>query len=116
MGLDGVELVMAFEEAFGLSIPDEAASEMITPRQTIDYIESHVTTAPATHCLTQRVFYRLRRGIRTALGEGLPLHPGTKVREIAERRDWPGLWTKVRDIAGGPSWPDRIPWRGWLVE
>lgn len=38
MGMDGVELVMAFEEEFGISIPDSAASQMLTPRQVIDFV------------------------------------------------------------------------------
>jgi len=40
--LDTIELVMAFEEAFGLEIPDEDAEKIKTVRNAIDYIESHV--------------------------------------------------------------------------
>ena len=40
MGMDGVELVMAWEEAFGISIPDDEASRLITPRHVIDFITS----------------------------------------------------------------------------
>ncbi len=42
MGLDIVELVMAFEEKFGISIPDEDASELSTPRKVTDYVMSKV--------------------------------------------------------------------------
>jgi acyl carrier protein len=38
--LDIVELVMAFEEAFGLEIPDEDAEKIKTVKDAIDYIES----------------------------------------------------------------------------
>jgi len=38
--LDIVELVMAFEEAFGLDIPDEDAEKIKTVQNAIDYIES----------------------------------------------------------------------------
>jgi hypothetical protein len=38
MGLDTVELVMAFEERFGVSIPDAVAAELVTPRHVIDYL------------------------------------------------------------------------------
>jgi hypothetical protein len=116
MGLDGVELVMAFEEAFGVAIPDEVASEMITPRQTIDYVASRLGAAPAGRCLTQQVFYRLRRGLRPECPAGLDLRPATGVREIAGRRGWPALWARVREAAGAPDWPERIPWKGWLAE
>ena len=39
--LDTVELVMAFEEEFGLEIPDEEAEKIQTVGQAIDYIKNH---------------------------------------------------------------------------
>jgi len=38
--LDTVELVMAFEEKFGIEIPDDAAETILTVKDAIDYIES----------------------------------------------------------------------------
>jgi acyl carrier protein len=38
--LDTVELVMAFEEAFGVSIPDEDAEKIQKVQDAIDYIKS----------------------------------------------------------------------------
>ena len=42
--LDIVELVMAFEEAFDLDIPDEDAEKIATVKNAIDYIESKKKT------------------------------------------------------------------------
>ena len=39
--LDTVELVMAFEEKFGIEIPDDAAETIQTVQNAIDYIESN---------------------------------------------------------------------------
>ena len=39
--LDTVELVMAFEEAFGCEIPDEEAEKIQTVQDAVDYIDSH---------------------------------------------------------------------------
>ena len=39
--LDTVELVMAFEEAFGIEIPDEDAEKIATVKDATDYIEKH---------------------------------------------------------------------------
>jgi len=39
--LDTVELVMAFEEEFGIEIPDDAAEKIQTVRDAIDYIEKN---------------------------------------------------------------------------
>ena len=38
--LDIVELVMAFEEAFDLEIPDEDAEKIHTVKDAVDYIEA----------------------------------------------------------------------------
>ncbi|MBW8270899.1 acyl carrier protein [Caldovatus aquaticus] len=37
--LDTVELVMAFEEKFGIEIPDDAAEKITTVKDAIEYIE-----------------------------------------------------------------------------
>ena len=39
--LDIVELVMAFEEAFDLDIPDEDAEKIQTVGQAVDYVEKN---------------------------------------------------------------------------
>lgn len=39
--LDIVELVMEFEEAFGMSIPDDKAEEITTVGQAVRYIEEN---------------------------------------------------------------------------
>ena len=39
--LDIVELVMAFEEEFGVEIPDDAAETMATVKDAIDYIDQN---------------------------------------------------------------------------
>lgn len=40
--LDNVELVMRFEEEFGVEIPDEDAEKIQSVRDAIDYIEKHL--------------------------------------------------------------------------
>lgn len=37
--LDTVELVMAFEEAFNIEIPEDAAEKITTVKDAVDYIE-----------------------------------------------------------------------------
>lgn len=39
--LDIVELVMAFEEEFGIEIPDDEAEKISRVREAISYIEQH---------------------------------------------------------------------------
>ena len=39
--LDTVELVMAFEEEFGIEIPDEDAEKITRVKEAVNYIEGH---------------------------------------------------------------------------
>jgi acyl carrier protein len=41
--LDTVELVMAFEEEFGLEIPDDAAEKILTVKDAIMFIEENAS-------------------------------------------------------------------------
>jgi acyl carrier protein len=43
--LDTVELVMAFEEEFGVEIPDEDAEKLTTVGSAIDYLEKKLASA-----------------------------------------------------------------------
>jgi acyl carrier protein len=43
--LDTVELVMAFEEEFGIEIPDDAAEKIITVKDAIDFINQKKAAA-----------------------------------------------------------------------
>ena len=46
MGLDLVELVLSYEESFGLEIPAAAAEKMRTPADVIAYFESELRQRP----------------------------------------------------------------------
>jgi len=39
--LDLVELIMAFEDKFGIEISDEDAEKIVTVKDTLDYIDAH---------------------------------------------------------------------------
>ena len=43
--LDIVELVMAFEEAFEIEIPDEDAEKIQTVKDAVEYIQAHIKPA-----------------------------------------------------------------------
>jgi len=60
MGLDGVEIVMKAEEAFGIQIEDAEAEAMRTPRDLIECVMKKIEPAETNVCLTQRAFNRIR--------------------------------------------------------
>lgn len=41
--LDTVELVMAFEEEFGVEIPDDAAETILTVGDAVNFLEKHTS-------------------------------------------------------------------------
>ena len=63
MGLDTVELLMGFEEEFGIEIPDEVAERLTTVRELHDYLSNTLILVEPMKCLSQKIFYKLRRGL-----------------------------------------------------
>jgi hypothetical protein len=68
MGMDSVELVISFEEAFGIQITDEEATNCLTPRIVVDMIFSKLKTADEHVCRSQRAFYLIRRVLVQTFG------------------------------------------------
>jgi len=69
MGLDGVEIVMAIEEAFDIRIEDAEAVKIVTPGDLIEMVMTKVQLGGAAGCLTQRSFNL----VRSVLLRDLPL-------------------------------------------
>jgi acyl carrier protein len=63
MGLDGVELVMAVEEAFDVCIEDAEAENIRTPRELIELVMAKVASANPSVCLSQRAFNLVRKSL-----------------------------------------------------
>ena len=93
MGLDGVEIVMRTEETFGIEIPDKIAQQILTPAALVDFVAANVPLKPTDECLSQQLFYRLRRGFRSqlkALSSSFDLD--TPLKEILHKDQWPQVW------------------------
>jgi len=100
MGLDGVELVMAYEEEFGLVIEDKQAEKMITPRHVIDYIMTRIDAARGVPCASAQTFHRLRRSLtqqtRIARHEVRLEAPLARLIPLRGRREhWQQLQTSI---------------------
>jgi len=96
LGLELVELILAVEESFGIDIPDEDAQRIRTPNQLVDYLVSRLGVAGGSLCLSQRAFYRVRRGLeaeglaaRRELGARSPLEP--LFPRPDRKRKWPAF-------------------------
>lgn len=108
MGLDTVELVMAFEERFGIEIPDEAA-EIVTVRDAIDFIYSqvpHASEAPRPVCLTQHAFYRVRRVVQTEFGASRrEVRQSTPLEAIVPLEGRQAAWARMHRALELTKWP-----------
>jgi acyl carrier protein len=105
MGLDGVEIIMAVEDAFGVEIKDTDALSMVTPRDVIEFVVSRVPITEDEACLSQRAFHVLRASVlemtpndRRAITPITPLshlflliQPREVSRRVAKALDLPTL-------------------------
>jgi hypothetical protein len=55
MGLDLVELVISFEDAFGVAIPDKVATELTTPREVTEYLVTQLNVGRQTSCIHNKL-------------------------------------------------------------
>ncbi len=118
MGLETVELVIRFEEAFGITISDEVATRMTTPRKVTDYITTQVAVADRAACLSQQAFYFLRGGFSNRLH--LPrtaFHSGVLLQTLIPKQNRKRLWSELQTEMGPKALPDlaRPSWLFYLL-
>jgi hypothetical protein len=113
MGLDTVELVMEMEDRFGISIPDEDASRMVTVGDTLDYIVrklQHRLPGGEDRCPSQRAFYRLRRDLVAAYGvPPRSVRPGSRIGALIPVGPARGTWTAFAQRLRLPLESTRLP-------
>ncbi len=107
MGLDAVEIIMGWEESFGITIADREAESLRTPHQAIDLIATKLNTREGADqtCFTLRAFNRLRRSlVHTARVSRDGVRPETLLKNlvIIKRRR---IWDAVRMNSGVASLP-----------
>lgn len=118
MGLDGVELVMALEEAFGVSISDGNAEQAVTPRMVGDIIFSKLQATNEATCQSQRAFYLLRKAfIRRFNLNRTAVAPDMTFRRLIPVNAEPQFWQELKNDIHARSWPVlvRPRWMVWLL-
>ena len=114
MGLDGVELVIRFEDAFGVTISDEVACQLTTPREVTDYLLSQLKMGEPSGCMSQEAFYRLRREFVPVLGiQRADFHPAAKLADLFPIKDRKQVWARLQSQLGAAALPD-LARPGWL--
>lgn len=93
MGLDTVELVMAYEEEFGIEIPDIDAEKIWTVGQMFEYVKKRLQSTPNDVCLSQQIFHKLRRALIQNYGIGrAAITMETRIRDLLDEKELAEGW------------------------
>lgn len=96
MGLDGVELIMAAEEAFDITITDAEAEHVITVDDYYQLILSKLGECSSNKCLTAVTFYLLRCALAEEIGvERRSIKRHTNLQELIPIEKRKALWQKL---------------------
>jgi hypothetical protein len=107
MGLDGVEIVLATEERFGIGISNAEAERCRTPGDLINLVcrQLGVQTSPCA-CRTRQAFYRLRqRWTLAGRAERNQIKPSTRLETWMARGSPSETWKRMQTEVRSTAWP-----------
>lgn len=107
MGLDSVELVMTIEDKFGISIPDAECEQIYNVQQMADSVYEKIALKPNKKCLSQIVFYRIRKAFEKFGNDKKDITPDTKMSDLLNESDLKNDWTRL-GIRIGLKIPDLV--------
>lgn len=100
MGLDSVELLMSFEDKFGVQVPDDEAENIATVEQMVDSIFEKIKIKPNDKCLSQIIFYRIRRAFEEFGNLKSIITPETKMSDLLNPTDLESDWNVLEQRIG----------------
>ena len=103
MGLDGVELLIAVEERFGVTISDDEAESTLTVGDLITIVAARRAAVRPGQCLFLEPFCRARRFVREFVGNpALRLRPSTSIASVIPLQRRREFWMSLRSLIGYP--------------
>lgn len=107
MGLDGVELVMALEESFGIELKDEEIVKTVTPRMVGDMLFSKLKATDKSVCQSQRTFYILRNALMKTFDlQRKEITPDTRFRDYIAESEEARIWPQLQAVTAVRRWPE----------
>ena len=100
MGLDSVELVMSIEDKFGIRIEDFEAEKIYTVQDFADIVFSRIAKNPTDKCLSQIVFYKIRKALRNLTSTEKEIKPDMKILELFSQSELKEKWSQLRTKVG----------------
>ncbi len=96
MGLDTVEILVSFEEAFGIDIPDDVAWTLETPAMVIDHIMQQQHEGKTFKCFSMRGFYKLRNAlIQEGIASRDAIHPESTLESLIPKHQRRQIWSTL---------------------
>ncbi|MGH1384920.1 phosphopantetheine-binding protein [Kordia sp.] len=100
MSLDSVELIVSIEKTFGIQIPDAECEMLTTVQQIVDCVYEKIKIQPNQKCLSQIVFYRIRKALMQFGNDKNEVTLNTKVSDLLSETniasEWKQLETKLQ--------------------
>ncbi|WBX72846.1 phosphopantetheine-binding protein [Tenacibaculum pacificus] len=99
MGLDSVELVMTIENKFGIEIPNDECEEIHKVQEFADSVFEKIKINPNEKCLSQIIFYRIRKTLEQFGNEKQIITPNSIISEFLKGinldSDWKNFENKI---------------------
>jgi hypothetical protein len=108
MGLDAVEIIWGWENAFDIKLSDEEVCELRTPQQAIDLIAIKVDASDRVSgvCLGLRAYHRIRQAFCSVLKvHRSQVRLDSNLRELLPKKQRQDVWQKIFTRAGFSELP-----------
>jgi hypothetical protein len=108
MGLDAVEIIMGWEQAFEIEFTDEEAEKITTPRMAIDLITSKLEVKEniTDICPLMRTYQRVQQALQAVLSlQQNQIQPDSKLRHVLPQQQRSETWQQIRSYLGVPKLP-----------
>jgi hypothetical protein len=109
MGLDTLELVMAVEEKFGITIENEEAAKALTVGDLKRLVRAKLDVSDVTGCLTQRAFHLIRKNAVAEFGVvRRSLRPDTSLDMVVPQSTRRESWQHFQSVLGLAEFPELV--------
>lgn len=95
MGLDSVELIVSVEKKFGISIPDKECKKIYTVEDFANVVYQKIRIHPTKNCVTQILFYRIRKSLIELNVNRENIEPKSKISELIHVSELKEQWCQI---------------------
>jgi hypothetical protein len=108
MGLDAIEIIMGWEQAFEIELTDAETENIRTPKMAIDLITSKLEVKENTTdiCPIMRTYHRVKQAFQAVLSlQQSQIQADSKLRHLLPQQQRSETWQQIRSYLGVPKLP-----------